>query len=207
MLLELGMGFIIGVVFYFLYRLYKLTTIENKYYNFRLKNIIAINNARSESATKLSDLMMLIDIYKKTQINYFNEDDIDFKAIKNLRDFLVAYNKHIQNEIDAKQIWKDLDTKIKTEYRSLQGRYHHNLLDKYYKELLAELESFRIGIIDLYEQSHSFLTTVKSIYESILDDKIILDSMMSDAIDREDYLEAAELRDLLKSVREFIKTN
>lgn len=200
MLLDLGVGFIFGVVCYFLYRLYKLTTIENKYSFFRLKNLIAINNARSEAATKLSDLISAIDIYKKTQINYFNEDDIDFNTIKNLKEFLVAYSKHIQNEKEAKQSWKDLESKIETEYKSLQGKYHHDLLDKYYTELQNEMKSFRNGIIDLYEQSHSFLDAVKSVYEFILSDKIILDSMMQDAINREDYLEAAELRDLLKQI-------
>ena len=198
--LNVGLGFIIGSCCYFLYRLYKLKTIEIKYSNFRLKNLIAIGNARSKASGKLSDLIQAIDIYKKTQINYFEEDDIDFETIKNLRDFLVAYNKHINNEKEAKQLLEGLNTEIQTEYNSLQGKYHRNLLDSYYKELQEELESFRIGIIDLYEQSYSFLDTVKSIYESILGDKIILDSMMQDAINREDYLEAAELRDLLKQI-------
>lgn len=200
MLLDLSIGFIIGVVVYFLYRLYKLTTIEGAYSIFRMKNLIAIGNARSEAATKLSDLVSAIDIYKKTQINYFNEDDIDFNTIKNLKEFLVAYNKHIQNEKEAKQTWIDLDTKIKAEYKSLQGKYHRDLLDKYYAELKDEMQSFRTANIDLYEQAHSFLDAVKSVYESILGDKIILDSMMQDAINREDYLEAAELRDLLKLI-------
>lgn len=200
MLLKLGIGFIIGVVYYFLYRLYKLTTIENKYSNFRLKNLIAISNARIESAEKLSGLISLIELYKKNQINYFEEDDIDFKAIKNLRDFLVAYNNHLQNYIKAKKDYENLCSIINKDYNSLQGKYSRNLLDSYYKELQAELESFRIGIIDLYEQSSSFLDTIKSIYETILRDRIILGSMMQNAINREDYLEAAELRDLLKQI-------
>ena len=100
----------------------------------------------------------------------------------------------------AKQSWKDLDSKIEAEYKSLQGKYHRDLLDKYYAELKDEMQSFRTANIDLYEQAHSFLDAVKSVYESILGVKIILGTMMQDAINREDYLEAAELRDLLKLI-------
>jgi hypothetical protein len=193
-MLYLGISFIIGMFFYYLYRIYKLT-IEIKYSNFRIKNLIAIGNARKKASGRLSDLTQAIEIYKKTQINY-----IDFETIKNLLDFLVAYNKHIKNEKEAKQLLEDLNISIQTEYNSLQGKYHSNLLDSYYKELQEGLESFRTGIIDLYVQSYSFLDMVKSIYESILGDKIIIDAIMQDAINREDYLEAAELRDLLKQI-------
>jgi hypothetical protein len=183
-----------------LYFLYKKNTAYWNYQKFYLRNTNLILKSRSNFSSKLSDLSKAIDLYKQTQNGYFLKEDIDYSSIQNMKKFMELYDINKKNHKEAKDSYFELIDIIEAEYESLIGEYYQDLLKSSYDLLIEELKDFDNAIISLYKQADTFMDTIKSVYDSVLKDKIILESLLEDAVSNEEYLEAADLRDIINSI-------
>lgn len=181
-----------------LYILHKKNSAYWNYQKFYLRNSNLILKSRGNFSSKLSDLTKAIDLYK--QNGYFLKEDIDYSSIQNMKKFMELYDINKKNHKEAEDSYFELIDIIEAEYKSLIGKYHQDILKSSYDLLIEELKDFDNAIISLYAQADTFMDAIKSIYESVLKDKIILESLLEDAVSNEEYLEAADLRDIIKSI-------
>ena len=183
-----------------LYKLTKKNSTYWRYKEFHFRNLNLIFTNRSNFSSKLTDLTKAIELYKQTQNGYFLKEDIDYSSIQNMKKFMELYDLNKKNHKEAENSYCQLRDAIDAEYKTLIGKYHQDVLKTSYDELVKELVDFDNAIISLYEQADTFMDAIKSIYDGVLNDKIILKSLLEEAISNEEYLEAAELRDLLKII-------